>query len=49
MCGRDATTFFSNVAIPSGGGQVRHMHFDPATRSVWFGTDAGTIGRAALR
>ncbi|HLU48468.1 MAG TPA: lyase, partial [Planctomycetota bacterium] len=40
--------FFSNVPIPSGGGVVRHMQFDLATRSVWFGTDAGTIGRARV-
>ncbi len=32
----------------SGGIVVRHMTFDPRTRSLWFGTDAGTIGRAAL-
>ena len=40
--------FFSDVAIPSGGGTVRHMHYERGTDSVWFGTDAGTIGRAAL-
>ena len=34
---------------PSGGIVVRNMSFDPATRSIWFGTDAGTIGRARLR
>jgi virginiamycin B lyase len=40
--------FFATVAIPSGAGSVRHMVFDPKTRSIWFGTDAGTIGRAKL-
>jgi virginiamycin B lyase len=38
-------------AIPiaeSGGIVVRHMEFDRASRSIWFGTDAGTIGRARL-
>jgi hypothetical protein len=24
------------------------MVFDPRTRSIWFGTDAGTIGQAKL-
>jgi virginiamycin B lyase len=32
----------------SGGIVIRHMVFDPKTRSIWFGTDAGTIGRLAL-
>lgn len=29
----------------SGGGTVRHMSFDRASRTMWFGTDANTIGR----
>ena len=33
----------------SGGLVVRHMFFDPRTRSIWFGTDANTIGRATVR
>ncbi|HMV31523.1 MAG TPA: hypothetical protein PKA50_05320 [Gemmatimonadales bacterium] len=32
----------------SGGVVVRHMVFDRKSRSLWFGTDAGTIGRATL-
>ena len=32
----------------SGGIVIRHMVFDPNTRSIWFGTDAGTIGRLSL-
>ena len=40
--------FVASVEIPSGAGAVRHMVFDPKTRSIWFGTDAGTIGRAKL-
>lgn len=40
--------FFSNTAIPSGGGAVRHMVYHAPTNSIWFGTDAGTIGRATL-
>jgi virginiamycin B lyase len=33
---------------PSGGIVVRHMVFDPKTRSIWYGSDAGTIGRVTL-
>jgi virginiamycin B lyase len=40
--------FHVPVAIPSGGGTVRHMEYDPEGDVVWFGTDAGTIGRATL-
>ena len=32
----------------SGGIVIRHMTFDPATRMIWFGTDAGTIGRLSV-
>ena len=42
-------SFFSNTAIPSGGGTVRHMAFDAAGRTLWFGTDVNTIGRAVIR
>ncbi len=41
-------TFLDPVALPSGGRSVRHMVFHPRTRALWFGTDAGTIGRAML-
>jgi virginiamycin B lyase len=37
--------------IPSGGATrntVRHMIYHAPTKSIWFGTDAGTIGRARL-
>lgn len=34
--------------VPSAGGTVRHMFYDAATRTVWFGTDANTIGRASV-
>ena len=37
----------ANIAIPSNGAQrntIRHMTFNRATREIWFGTDAGTIG-----
>ena len=41
-------SFIGPVDIPSGGGTVRHMHYHEATDTIWFGTDANTIGRAAL-
>ena len=31
--------------MPSGGLSVRHMSFNKATRTMWFGTDADTIAR----
>lgn len=40
--------FLEGADIPSGGGSVRHMHYDAGTQTVWFGTDANTIGRAVL-
>lgn len=42
-------TFIEGPAPESGGGTVRHMVYDPASRSLWFGTDTNTIGRATLR
>jgi len=43
-----AERFFSITEIPSGGSSVRHMHYDTSRGELWFGTDAGTIGRAEL-
>ena len=40
--------FISVTQIPSGGGAVRHMHYDAAEHEIWFGTDTNTIGRARL-
>ena len=40
--------FFSNTAVPSGGGTVRYMYFHPQTKEIWFGADSNTIGRAKL-
>ena len=40
--------FFSITPIPSGAGSVRHMFYDRSREQVWFGTDAGTIGRAVI-
>jgi len=44
----DNGAFLGSAAIPSGGGTVRHMHFHAPSRTLWFGTDAGTLGRARL-
>ncbi len=41
-------TVISLTDIPSGGGTVRHMVYHQPTRSIWFGTDANTIGRAKV-
>jgi virginiamycin B lyase len=40
--------FFSSSPIPSGGGTVRYMIFDPKARVIWFGSDNNTIGRATI-
>ena len=40
--------FFSNTPIPSGGGTVRYMIFDPKSRFIWFGSDNNTIGRVTV-
>lgn len=40
--------FFSQTPVPSGAGAVRHMVFDPATNSIWFGTDTNNLGQAIL-
>ena len=41
----------STTPIPSNGATrntVRHMVYHAPTKSIWFGTDAGTLGRARL-
>jgi virginiamycin B lyase len=41
----------SSTPIPSNGARrntVRHMIYHAPTKTIWFGTDAGTIGRARL-
>ena len=50
LVGFDPSTeeFFDVTPVPSGGGTVRHMVFDAPSVSLWFGTDANTIGRARL-
>jgi virginiamycin B lyase len=38
-----------NTAVEkSGGGTIRHMVFHKPTRTIWFGTDANTIGRVSV-
>ena len=44
----DTGAFFSITPIPTGAGSVRHMDYHAPTGTVWFGTDANTIGRARL-
>ena len=44
----EAEAFFGITEVPSGAGAVRHMVFDPATNSLWFGTDTNNIGRARI-
>ena len=48
LVGFDTKTerYLESTPIPSGGGTVRYMVFDPKTRVIWFGTDANTIGKA---
>ena len=38
----------SITPIKSGGGTVRHMFYHQPSQTIWFGTDANTIGRAKL-
>jgi len=40
--------FVDSIDVPSGGGTIRHMYYDAATRSIWFGTDVNTVGRAVV-
>jgi virginiamycin B lyase len=43
-----ARRFLPAADVPSGGGTLRHMFFDPKEHVIWFGSDANTIGRAQL-
>lgn len=40
--------FIASEEIEVARGFIRHMMFDPSTRSLWFGTDTGHIGRLVL-
>lgn len=51
LVGFDPNTekFFGHSNIGSNApNTVRHMTFDRATRTIWFGSDQGTIGRAVI-
>ncbi len=50
LVGFDSKTleYFSTTEIESGGLTVRHMVFHQPSRTIWFGTDANTIGRANI-
>ena len=42
-------SWFSITPVSKSGGlTIRHMVFHKPTRTIWFGTDANTIGRAAV-
>lgn len=40
--------FLPGQTVPSGGGTVRNMTWDPVRHVLWFGTDDNTIGRANI-
>jgi len=40
--------FLPATDVPSGGGTIRNMVFDPREHVIWFGSDNNTIGRAKL-
>lgn len=42
------SSFIEPVDVASGGGAIRHMFYHAPTNSIWFGTDANTLGRANL-
>lgn len=44
----ETEAFFAMGDVPSGGGTVRHMVFDPETDSLWFGTDTNYLGQAVV-
>lgn len=50
LVGFDPATerFLTPVDVPSGAGTVRHAMYHAETDSIWFGTDANTLGRARL-
>ena len=41
--------FVGTAEVASGGGSIRHMYYDEPTDSIWFGTDANTVGRAVIQ
>jgi virginiamycin B lyase len=50
LVGFDPATesFIISAPIPSGGGAVRHMVYDEARNSLWFGTDTNNLAQARL-
>lgn len=40
--------FVASQRIDTASGSIRHMMYDVTTRSLWFGTDTGHIGRLVL-
>lgn len=40
-----AEEIVSVTPVPSGGGTLRHMMYDPEQDVIWFGADSGTIGK----
>jgi hypothetical protein len=42
--------FFSRTDLGPAGvpNTVRHMVYDKATRTIWFGSDRGTIGKVVV-
>lgn len=41
-------SFISVTHVPSGAGTIRHMDYDQASGTIWFGTDLNTIGSAQV-
>lgn len=41
--------FIHVISIPNARGSIRHMYFDDATSSIWFGEDSNYIGRLQLQ
>lgn len=40
--------FVSVAEIPNSKGSIRHMYFEPKSRSIWFGEDSNFLGRAQV-
>jgi len=44
-------SWVANIPVPSNGAErnvIRHMTYNRATREIWFGTDAGTVGQVKV-
>ena len=44
----DTESFFGATEIASGGGTIRHMHYEQSSGTVGFGTDTSYVGRAIV-